>query len=468
MNTSARTAAPGPWLGWLGIIRLGLVQTALGAVVILTTTTLNRVMVVELMLPAMLPGVLVGCYYAVQLLRPRLGHGSDVGGRRTPWIIGGMVLLAIGGIGASSATALMAEQLIAGVALALLAFVVIGVGVGAAGTALLTLLAKRVAPDRRGAAAMIVWVMMIAGFAVTATTAGHFLDPFSPQRLIAVTAVVCLSALALATLAVLGIERRDGPATIGQQPSTGKGLDARAPDPKGSAFRQALAEVWAEATARRFTIFVFISMLAFSAHELILEPFAGKAFGLTPGESTQLAGLQNGGVLIGMLIAALAVSPLARGRLGTLRTWTVSGCVASAATLLALAFAARIGPGWPLHPSVFVLGVANGAFAVAAIGSMMHHAGHGAPGREGMRMGLWGAAQATAFGVGGFLGTVGVDTVHYLFDAPIAAYGVVFLSAGLLFLVAAWLGQQIGDRPAIRPPAPAPSDPVLTGKEVTP
>ena len=60
-------------LGWLGIVRLGLVQTALGAIVVLTTSTLNRVMVVELALPAILPGALVAMHYAVQILRPRLG-----------------------------------------------------------------------------------------------------------------------------------------------------------------------------------------------------------------------------------------------------------------------------------------------------------------------------------------------------------------------------------------------------------
>ena len=80
-------------LGWLGIIRLGLVQTALGSVVVLTTSTLNRIMVVELALPAMLPGALVGLHYVLQVLRPRLGHGSDVGGRRTPWIVGGMAFV---------------------------------------------------------------------------------------------------------------------------------------------------------------------------------------------------------------------------------------------------------------------------------------------------------------------------------------------------------------------------------------
>ena len=100
MNTLA-----GGGLGWLGIVRLGLVQTALGAIVVLTTSTMNRVMVVELALPAMLPGALVAMHYAVQLLRPRLGYGSDVGGQRTPWIIGGMALLALGGISASMAAA---------------------------------------------------------------------------------------------------------------------------------------------------------------------------------------------------------------------------------------------------------------------------------------------------------------------------------------------------------------------------
>ena len=133
-----------PHLGWLGIVRLGLVQTALGAIVVLTTSTLNRVMVVELALPAMLPGVLVALHYAVQMLRPRWGYGSDVGGRRTPWIVGGMAVLALGGIAAAVATALMDGPCRRASRWRSLAFLLIGLGVGAAGTSLLVLLAKRV------------------------------------------------------------------------------------------------------------------------------------------------------------------------------------------------------------------------------------------------------------------------------------------------------------------------------------
>jgi hypothetical protein len=38
---SPTLVSPRP-LGWLGIVRLGLVQTGLGAIVVLTTSTLNR------------------------------------------------------------------------------------------------------------------------------------------------------------------------------------------------------------------------------------------------------------------------------------------------------------------------------------------------------------------------------------------------------------------------------------------
>jgi hypothetical protein len=86
-----------PGLSWFEIFRLGLVQTALGAIVVLTTSTINRVMVVEMAMPAMLPGALVGLHYALQILRPRWGHHSDVKGHRSPWILLGMAVLASGG-----------------------------------------------------------------------------------------------------------------------------------------------------------------------------------------------------------------------------------------------------------------------------------------------------------------------------------------------------------------------------------
>lgn len=430
----------GQALGWGGIVRLGLVQAALGSVVVLMTSTLNRVMVVELALPALLPGLLVALHYAVQIARPRMGHGSDVGGRRTPWILGGIVLLACGGVLAALATVWAETQRAPGLALAFVAFVMIGLGVSAAGTSLLVLLAKRVEPERRAAAATIVWLMMIAGFAVTAGVAGRLLDPYSPARLVAVVAGVCALAVAVALLALYRLE--------GQTPAA----PATAEPPRTS-FMVALRQVWSEPAARRFTIFVFVSMLAYSAQDLILEPFAGVAFGYTPGESTQLSGVQHGGVLLGMLLAATA----GRRRWGSLRVWTVGGCCASALALAGLVAAGFVGAGWPLAATVFLLGAANGVFSIAAIGSMMRLAGEGREKREGVRMGLWGAAQAIAFGAGGLLGAVASDLARLVIDAAPLAYAAVFAGEALLFIVAAALALRIGQdaaTPARLPAAP--------------
>jgi MFS transporter, BCD family, chlorophyll transporter len=423
-------------LSWLGIFRLGLVQTALGAIVVLTTSTLNRIMVVEYALPAILPGILVGLHYAVQVTRPRMGFGSDTGGRRTPWIIGGMAVLALGGVGAAMGTALMATHLWAGILLATLAYLAIGAGVSATGTTLLVLLATRTAVHQRAAAATIVWVMMIAGFAITATVAGRALEPYSPGRLVSIMSLVSALGFLVAVIAVWGVE---GPIGI---PATETVSHERP-----SSYRHALAEVWSEPDARRFTIFVFVSMLAYSGQELILDPFAGAIFAFTPGQSTQLSGLQHGAVLIGMVLVAIAAA-LGKGTAwSSLTHWAVGGCIASAIALLALVGVGLSGNPSLVRPWVAALGVANGAFAIAAIGQMMTMASQGHKGREGVRMGLWGAAQGIAFGCGGLFGAAASDVAKWLTGSPAQAYACVFALEAALFLIAGLLALQIRTAP---------------------
>ncbi|MDH7976030.1 PucC family protein, partial [Sphingomonas sp. AR_OL41] len=176
----------GRTLGWPSIVRLGLVQSAIGAMVMLATSLLNRVMVVEYALSAAIPGGLVAWHYAVQLSRPIWGHGSDSGKRRTPWIVGGMAVLASGALLAIAALPLLGARHWAGLPLSIVAFALIGAGVGAAGTSLLALLATRVAPERRAAAAAITWIMMVAGIAITAGVAGALIEPFTLPRLVRV------------------------------------------------------------------------------------------------------------------------------------------------------------------------------------------------------------------------------------------------------------------------------------------
>jgi BCD family chlorophyll transporter-like MFS transporter len=413
-------------LTWTQILRLGLVQMCLGGVVVLTTSTLNRLMVVELALPAVLPGLLVALHYGIQITRPGWGLRSDTAARRTPWIVAGMALLGLGAVLASAAVALMEESFGAGLALSVAAYALIGVGVGASGTSLLALMATATAPHRRAAAATITWVMMIGGIALTAAGTGALLDPYTPARLLAIAGGVALGALVLTAVAMWGVERR---------------LTPRPPEAAPPLLR-GLREVWAEPAARAFTVFVFLSMTAYFMQELILEPYAGLVFGFTPGQSTQLSGAQNGGVMLGMILVGVAATGL---RLGGLRAWVVAGCLGSAAALCAVAVLGGQGPGAPLVPAVVALGFFNGMFAVAAIGSMMALAGRGRERREGTRMGLWGAAQAVAAGFGGLAGALMADLARPVFgDAT--GFGAVFLAEAALFLFAAALALRLVPR----------------------
>jgi BCD family chlorophyll transporter-like MFS transporter len=414
-------------LSWLSIVRLGLVQLCLGAIVVLTTSTLNRLAVVEFSLPAVLPGLLVGLHYAIQITRPNWGFQSDSGGNRTRFIILGMLALGLGGFLAALGLVVMDGAYWLGLTISIAAYALIGVGVGASGTSLLALLATTTHPRRRAAAATITWLMMIFGIAVTATVVGKLLDPYSPALLLELVAGVGALAVAVTTLAIWGIEARH---------------TATAPQAEPQSFRQGMAEIWAEPRARHFTLFIFLSMVAYFMQELILEPYAGLAFGFTPGQSTQLSGAQNGGVFVGMLTVGIAATGL---RIGSLRLWVMLGCAGSAAVLLLIALLGQMAQGAALlQPATIALGLFNGVFAVAAIGSMMALAGEGRGAREGTRMGLWGASQAIAAGVGGLFGAAAVDLARQLTDTA-TAFGLVFVVEAALFTAAAVMAARIID-----------------------
>jgi len=273
---------------------------------------------------------------------------------------------------------------------------------------------------------------MIAGFVMTAGFVGKFLNPFSADRLILIAAIVCLGGFALSSLSLVRLE------TKALVDAATKQVEVK-PD-----FKVALVEVWHDQTARRFAIFIFVSMLAYSAQELVLEPFGALVFGMSPSETALLGGAQHGGALAGMILVGTLATVFSKSRFMALRNWIMLGCAGSALALMGLVAASRIGPAWPLVPSIFALGLANGIYAVAAIGSMFNLAASGGEAREGLRMGLFGAAQGVAFGIGGFAGSGLSDLMRLWLGSPVGAYSIVFGVEALLFFSAAFLAAHIG------------------------
>ena len=407
-------------LSWLSIVRLGLVQMCLGAVVVLMTSTLNRLMVVELSLAATLPGALVAIHYLVQISRPKWGFLSDIQGNRTKWIILGMIILAVGANLAALCIPLYSFNATAATVLSFFAYTLIGIGVGASGTSLLALLASHTIQHRRAAAATITWLMMIFGIAVTATVVGKLLEPYSVGRLIKIVFGLTVVTVTITFISTLNIERG--------LPTVNKNIN------KSQSFLTGLKVIWANSQTKRFSVFVFLSMTAYFMQELILEPYAGIVFSFTPGQSTSLSGMQNGGVFLGMLAVGIACTGF---KFGALKNWVWAGCMGSCISLVFIALAGQSPEIVPLAPLVFGLGIFNGMFAVAAIGSMMSLASQNNDRREGTRMGLWGAAQAIAAGFGGLLGTILVDLLQLANFSHADAYGTVFIFEAALFALAA-------------------------------
>ncbi len=295
-----------------------------------------------------------------------------------------------------------------------LAYIAIGLGIGAAGTSFLALLAQISGP-RKAAAATLAWLLLIAGAIAASIGTGIALEPYSAERLVTVVAAVVAIALVMTALATWRVETSVAATT----------------EANDASLSEALRTTWSDPAARQFTGFVFLSILAFYLSELVLEPFAGHVHALTPDESTKLSGGKDGAALLGMIAAGV----LSQLRIGSLRFWAITGCVISAVGLLALAATL------PIVPSTVILGLGNGLFVVGAIGSMMQLAAA----REkatGTRMGVFGAAQAVAAGLAGLIATGMLDIARLtLSDA--AAYGTVFTLEAILFLAAAVMALRV-------------------------
>ncbi len=418
-------------LSWFSIIRLGIVQMALGSIVAIAASTFNRVMVVELSLLQIVPGLLLALHYFVQISRPNWGFLSDKGGNRTFWIISGIGILGIGSVLACFGIKFFDTNYLQGFFISIFAYCLIGIGVGAAGTSLLALLATTIVDHKRAAAATITWIMMILGAVVTAITVGSIIDPYSIEKLTTIVITLSVFWLIVCTLALYKIEQK----------STLLMEYKRNPLNDKTSFFNGLKQVLSEKTTFWFTLFVFLSMTAYFMQEPILEPYAGIVFQFSVGESTKLTGYHQGGILVGMLIVGLLVSGF---KIGSLSFWVLFGCIGSGFALFLIAFLGQTMPSkTALMSSVILLGFFNGNFAVGAIGSMMELAGTGRENREGTRMGLWGAGQAIAAGNAMIFSTLFVDVFQTLTKKIADSYSIIFVIEGILFLAAALLATKL-------------------------
>jgi BCD family chlorophyll transporter-like MFS transporter len=419
------------------ILRLALFQVSVGMAAVLLTGTLNRVMIVELGLPAAVVAAMVALPLLFAPFRALVGHRSDhhrsiLGWKRVPYIWMG-TMLQFGGFAILPFSLLIMSgdttgPIWVGEVAAALAFLMVGAGMHTTQTAGLALATDLADEDNRPRVVALLYVMLLLGMMVSALFLGALLRDFSAIRLVEVVQGVAMVTMGLNVVALWKQEARNPAATR--------------PDAPRPSFRESWDALVAGGRASRLLVATGLGAAAFSMQDVLLEPFGGEVLRLSVGSTTMLTAAWAAGALAGF---GAAGRWLARG--GDPHRLAGIGAVVGMGAFAAVILSAPIQSLPMFALGVFGIGLGGGLFSVGTLTSAMTLA---APGTAGLALGAWGAVQATAAGLAIALGGLVRDTVSWAAGAgwlglgltdPSLGYSVVWhLEIALLFAALVALG----------------------------
>ena len=293
----ANSATPELPLGRL--LRLSLFQVTVGMAAVLLIGTLNRVMIVELGIPAWVVATMISLPLVFAPLRMLVGHRSDthrsvLGWRRVPYIWFGS-LMQFGGLAIMPFALLLLSgdshgPPIVGQAGAALAFLLAGAGLHTTQTAGLALATDLAPAHVRPKVVALLCLMLLVGSVVAAVGFGLLLTPFSELRLIQV-----VQGAAALTMVVNGVAlwKQEPRRRMSEQPQT--------PAP---GFREAWAAYLSIGQSRRRLVAIGLGTVAFSMQDVLLEPYGGKVLHLPVGVTTLLTAVLAIGGGAGLGLAA--------------------------------------------------------------------------------------------------------------------------------------------------------------------
>jgi BCD family chlorophyll transporter-like MFS transporter len=419
------------------LLRLSLFQVSVGMALVLLTGTLNRVMILELGVPAWLVALMVSLPLAFAPLRALVGfrsdeHRSALGWRRVPYIWFG-TLLQFGGLAIMPFALILLSgdtrgPEIYGQAGAALAFLLVGAGLHTTQTAGLALATDLAAPEARPRVVALLYVMLLVGTVASALLLGALLRDFSQIRLIQVIQGTALLTMVLNGLALWKQEARDPART-----------DVSGPKPS---FLAAWRQFAGQGRTRRFLVAVGCGTAAFSMQDVLLEPYGGEVLGLGVADTTLLTAFLAGGTLAAF---ALAARRLTRGT--DPHRLAATGALLGIFAFAAVVFAAPLDSALLFRAGAALIGFGGGFFAVGTLTAAM---ALDRDGRNGLALGAWGAVQATAAGAAIAVGGALRDVVSALGErgvlgealaGPAVGYSFVYhVEIGLLFLTLVIIG----------------------------
>jgi MFS transporter, BCD family, chlorophyll transporter len=370
----------------LRLLRLSLFQVSVGMSMVLLTGTLNRVMIVELGVPAWLVGLMVSLPLLFAPFRALIGYRSDthrsvLGWRRVPYIWFG-TMLQFGGF------AIMPFALILlsgdthgpawiGQAGAALAFMLVGAGIHTTQTAGLAL-ANDLAPEHaRPRVVALLYVTLLLGMAASAIVFGGLLRNFNQLHLIQVIQGVAVVTFVLNCIAMWKQEARNPQLTSS--------------DKQWPGFTEAFSALLKTGRVLRMLVALGLGTAAFAMQDILLEPFGGQIFGMTVGQTTWLNALMAIGSVCGFAFSAhLLTAGSDPCRVASI------GAVLGITAFSTVVFAPAVGSASIFSTAAAFIGMSNGLFAVGMLTAAMELAEAAA---SGIALGAWGAVQATCGGL---------------------------------------------------------------------
>jgi BCD family chlorophyll transporter-like MFS transporter len=413
-------------ISWL-VLKLGLVRFATSFLVVLLANVLNRVLIVDLTVPAALVTFSFAFQHVMTPVGLVTGYFSDnyavSGRRRAPYIWGGM-LLSVGvmpffpgwalDLGAQPQSRALLYQ-------GVLLFSLFGIGTTVSATAVNALLVDRIPERDRGGALTMVWILTLLGFIVGSALVGIIFPAFDPGNIHQLFTAVTLVVVAVTMWGAWGIEPPNE-----AEAAPGHGQMALWPTLKFLATnRQALA----------FFVFLGTTIFFLSIQTFLLTPYGGEVLSLPVAETSRFGIYITYGILVGMVGVHLLV--------GSHQNWAtkivlVVSLVVGAAAFGLLSFSSFTpDPTWGIY-ALCLLGLARGFYNVGLSHLTMSMA-H--PRFSGIFMGLWNLASGLALAAGEMTGGFLKDRFAYLSGSEAGAYGWVFFLEGvgllacLLFLV---------------------------------
>lgn len=374
----------------LQLLRLGLFQVSVGMATVLLLGTLNRVMIVELAIPASVVALMIALPVLSAPFRAMLGHKSDthkswIGWKRIPylwfgslWQMGGLAIMPFALIVLSGDQIHGPEW--AGEALAGIAFLMTGVGMHMTQTAGLALASDRATDETRPRVVALLYVMFLLGMAVSAVVLGLLLRNFDEIRLVRVVQGCGVVTMVLNLTALWKQEK--------VRPMTAEEMQATRP-----IFHEGWRDLMAGGTAGRLLAVVVLGTMAFQMQDVLLEPYGAEILGLSVGATTWLTACNAMGALVGFVLAGRWMS---RGH--DMFRMSARGLLVGVVAFLAVTFAAPLGSAVVFYLGAWGIGLGAGLFAVSTLTAAMALPEQGAAGR-GLVLGAWGAAQATAAGL---------------------------------------------------------------------